>query len=79
MSLTAEAALWIEPVTVLISELAPFAASSFRAASAVVTSEVSSWSVGVSWFIHEYVFGRQLWTQLRTLGALALVPMSDGG
>jgi len=52
--LSADAMLWMGLATVLISELAFSAASNFRAASTVVTSGVSSWSVGVSCFIREY-------------------------
>ena len=51
--LSADAALWVGATAVLISELAFSAASSSRAASAVLTSGVSSCSVWVSWFIRE--------------------------
>ena len=50
-----DATLWMDAATVLISELAFFAASSSRDASTVVTSGVSNWLVGVSWFIREYL------------------------
>ena len=62
VSLTAGVTLWTGAATVLIAGVAFFVASSSRAASAVVTSGVSSRSDGVSWFIHEYVFGRKSWT-----------------
>jgi len=50
--LIADAVRWTGAATVLISEVAFFVASSSRTACAVVTSEASNWSVGVSWFIH---------------------------
>ena len=53
--LSADAALWTGAATVLMSEMAFVAAS--RATSTVVTSEASSWSDGVSWFIHEHSDG----------------------
>ena len=63
--LTADAMLWTGAATMLIAEMASFVASISRATSAVVTSEASGWSVVISWFIHEDVFGRKLWTQPR--------------
>ena len=49
--LTTDAALWMGPVIVLILKMPLFVASSSRAAWAVITPGVPSWSDGVSWVI----------------------------
>ena len=77
LSAPPDAVPWTGAARLSIPEVVFFTASSSRAASSVVTSEASSWSVGVSWFNHEYVFGRKLDTTERTLSVSALVPVSD--
>ena len=82
MSPTAEAVLWTGAAIVLIPDFAFFAAASSRAASTAVTSVVSSWSDGVSWFI-QIRFGRKTghnWERtwgVSALAALLLVLVND--
>ena len=77
--LMADAVLWTPgAATMFILDLAFFAASSSRAASTAVTSGVSSWSDGISWFIQIRVCTKTGDKSLEDLGHVSFRCIGSG-